>query len=308
MRSVRRRARTSAARAHPDIRTLFALITPSDIDASWVESVVPHELTHVVFQTAVDNPYHDPPHWLNEGLAVYQSDGYRIPTVDRSKAAAKDGSLIPLDGLAGRFPTSRDRFFLAYAESVAAVDHIVRTEGRDALVSLIRSYRDGVSDDEAFRTALGQDVAGFEAGWLEELHAARPERLGPRAAPAGPLPEGWTGPQPNPSFDVLGPEPPQAPGAPRPHGHRRRPRRPRPRSDGRSPRSRPARADRLPRLPPDRAARRGRAGRRLEPRLRPADHPGARRTGGRGGEPGAGSCADSDRAGPAGDPLRRRRG
>jgi hypothetical protein len=204
--------------AHPDIRTLFALITPSDIDASWVESVVPHELTHVVFQTAVDNPYHDPPHWLNEGLAVYESDGYQGSDRRQVEAAARDGSLIPLDGLAGAFPTSRDRFFLAYAESVAAVDHIVRTEGRDALVSLIRSYHDGVSDDEAFRTALGQDVTGFEAGWLEELHATRPQRLGPRAAPAGPLPEGWTGPQPNPSFEVLGTEPPQPPGAPRPHG------------------------------------------------------------------------------------------
>jgi hypothetical protein len=204
--------------AHPDIRTLFALITPADIDASWVESVVPHELTHVVFQTAVDNPYHDPPHWLNEGLAVYESDGYGDSDRQQVEAAARDGSLIPLDGLAGAFPTSRERFFLAYAESVAAVDRIVRVNGRDALVALIRSYRDGVSDDEAFRTALGTDAAGFESGWLAELHAAAPPQLGPRAAPAGPLPEGWTGPQPNPSFDVLGTEPPPPPGAPRPHG------------------------------------------------------------------------------------------
>ncbi len=204
--------------AHPDIRTLFALITPADIDAAWVESVVPHELTHVVFQTAVDNPYHDPPHWLNEGLAVYESDGYQDSDRQQIQAAAKDGSLIPLDGLSGAFPTSRDRFFLAYAESVSAVDRIVRANGRAALVALIRSYHDGVSDDEAFQSALGEDVATFERDWLAELHATAPARLGPRAAPAGPLPEGWTGPQPNPSFDVLGTEPPQPPGAPRPHG------------------------------------------------------------------------------------------
>ncbi len=204
--------------AHPDIRTLFALITPGDINASWVESVVPHELTHVVFQTAVDNPYHDPPHWLNEGLAVYESDGYQDSDRQQVQAAAKDGSLIPLDGLAGAFPTSQERFFLAYAESVSAVDRIVRANGRDALVSLIRSYHEGVSDDEAFQRALGQDVAGFERDWLAELHATSPARLGPRAAPAGPLPAGWTGPQPNPSFDVLGTEPPQPPGAPRPLG------------------------------------------------------------------------------------------
>jgi hypothetical protein len=202
--------------AHPDIRTLFALITPDEINASWVESVVPHELTHVVFATAVDNPYHEPPHWLNEGLAVYLSDGYQDSDRSQVEAAAKDGSIIPLDGLAGAFPTTRDRFFLAYAESVSAVDRIVRVSGRDALVKLIRSYADGVSDDDAFQAALGTDVAGFEADWLGELGATSPTRRGPQPAPAGPLPAGWGAPQPDPSFEVVGSQPPTTPGAPLP--------------------------------------------------------------------------------------------
>ncbi len=202
--------------AHPDIRTLFALITPAEINASWVESVVPHELTHVVFQTAVDNPYHDPPHWLNEGLAVYLSDGYQDSDRSQVKQAAADGSIIPLDGLAGAFPTTQERFFLAYAESVSAVDRMVRVSGRDTLVKLIRSYHNGVSDDEAFQAALGTDVAGFEAAWLAELGAKPPTRLGPRPAPVGPLPSGWTGPQPDPSFEIVGPIPPLTPAAPRP--------------------------------------------------------------------------------------------
>ena len=201
--------------AHPDIRTLFALITPAEINASWVESVVPHELTHVVFATAVDNPYHDPPHWLNEGLAVYLSDGYADSDRSQVADAASSGTIIPLDGLAGAFPTTRERFFLAYAESVSAVDRIVRVNGRDALVKLIRSYHEGVSDDEAFQAALGRDVAGFQADWLAELGAAPPTRQGPRAAPAGPLPPGWSGPQPNPSFEVQGSPSPATPGAPR---------------------------------------------------------------------------------------------
>jgi hypothetical protein len=202
--------------AHPDIRTLFALITPDEINASWVESVVPHELTHVVFATAVDNPYHAPPHWLNEGLAVYLSDGYQDSDRSQVRAAARDGSIIPLDGLAGAFPTTRDRFFLAYAESVSAVDRIVRVAGRDALVKLIRSYGDGVSDDDAFRAALGTDVAGFEADWLGELGAKPPTRRGPQPAPPGPLPAGWAAPQPDPSFEVVGSLPPVTPSSPVP--------------------------------------------------------------------------------------------
>jgi hypothetical protein len=202
--------------AHPDIRTLFALITPDEINASWVESVVPHELTHVVFQTAVDNPYHQPPHWLNEGLAVYLSDGYQSSDRSQVEAAAKDGSIIPLDGLAGAFPTTRDRFFLAYAESVSAVDRIVRASGRDALIKLIRSYADGVSDDDAFKAALDTDVAGFQADWLRELGAKAPVKRGPQPAPAGPLPAGWSAPQPDPSFEVTGSLPPVTSSSPGP--------------------------------------------------------------------------------------------
>ena len=55
---------------------MFALITPAEINDDWVEVVVPHELTHLVFDTATKNPYHEPPHWLNEGVAVYLSEGY----------------------------------------------------------------------------------------------------------------------------------------------------------------------------------------------------------------------------------------
>jgi hypothetical protein len=131
------------------------------------------------------------------------------------KRAAGDGTLIPLDGLAGAFPTTQDRFTLAYAESVSAVDRIVRVNGRDALVSLIRSYHEGVSDDAAFEAALGRDAAGFEADWLAELGAKPPTRVGPRPAPAGPLPAGWGAPQPDPSFEVVGSQPP-VPNAPSP--------------------------------------------------------------------------------------------
>jgi hypothetical protein len=110
------------------------------------------------------------------GLA-HRLGGLQAERAGEHGQAAKDGSIIPLDGLAGAFPTTRERFFLAYAESVSAVDRIVRVSGRDALVKLIRSYRDGVSDDDAFRAALGRDVAGFQADWL----AGGPPGVSPEA-------------------------------------------------------------------------------------------------------------------------------
>ncbi|MET0773591.1 MAG: hypothetical protein ABWZ82_10935, partial [Candidatus Limnocylindrales bacterium] len=57
--------------ANPLIRTMVGVIRPDDVDSDWVDVLVAHELTHMVFADATDNPYRQPPRWLNEGLAVY---------------------------------------------------------------------------------------------------------------------------------------------------------------------------------------------------------------------------------------------
>ena len=66
------------------------------------------------------------------------------------------------------------------------------------MVGLVRSYADGVSDDEAFTAALGVDVAGFEAAWLASIGSPAPSPYGPKPAPAGPVPVDWGGTAPTP--------------------------------------------------------------------------------------------------------------
>lgn len=177
--------------ADAGIRTLFALIPPSQIDDAWVGIVIPHELTHLVIDTAAGNPYHFLPRWLNEGLAVDESQGYDASDRGLVADAVSADTLIPLDGLIGQFPTSADGFFLAYAESVSAVHFMIRTYGIDALVTLIRSYKDGRTDDEAFEKGLGVNMTEFGAAWMADLGAKPPTRYGPQPAPAGPIPSAW---------------------------------------------------------------------------------------------------------------------
>ena len=181
-----------AGTAYSDIRTLLGLIPPDQIDDPLVAVRIPHEFVHLVFGTASANPYHAPPRWLNEGLAVYQSEGYGSNDRGDVQAAAKSGTLIPLDGLTGQFPNGQD-FFLAYSESVGAVDYMVRTYGKDALVTLIRSYADGRTDDEAFTAALGLDMTAFGEAWFKDVKAKAPTKYGPQPAAPGPVPSAWTG-------------------------------------------------------------------------------------------------------------------
>lgn len=187
-------------------RTLFTLLTPGEVNDPWAEILITHELTHLVFNTAVDNPYRDPPVWLNEGLAVYQSEGYGGGDQARVNRAVDDGTLIPLSALAGSYPRQGDRIPLAYAEGASAVDFLVRAHGEAAMVALVRAYADGVSDDRAFTSAIGRTFATFEQEWLADLGAEVPARYGPQPPPPGPLPPGWTSASPAPG-------PTQAPGA-----------------------------------------------------------------------------------------------
>ena len=171
-------------------RTLFALISPADL--GYARTVVPHELTHVVFDDGTTNPYHSPPRWLNEGLAVYLSEGFGSSDKSLVSEAAKSKTLMPLQALTGQFPTMADRFFLAYAESVSAVDYLIRKYGRAPFQKLLKSYRTGTSDDEAFMAAFGLDTAAMNKDWLADNGITSSRTFGPQPAPAGPVSPGWT--------------------------------------------------------------------------------------------------------------------
>ena len=183
-----------AGRAIAEIRTLFAEIQPTEIGSPWLSIVVPHELAHLVFDTATANPYHPAPHWMNEGLATYLSEGYSEGQRQRVANAIERGTLLPLASLADGFPSDREElFYLGYAEGASAIDFFVRTYGQEKLVQLIRSYGDGVTDDEAFEAATGEGFAAFEAAWLADVGAETPKTYGPTEARPGRTPMAWGG-------------------------------------------------------------------------------------------------------------------
>ena len=185
-----------AGEAHSDIGTMFVWLSPDQAPSESAITVA-HELTHLVFNETTINPYHAPPRWLNEGIAVYLSEGNSDQFRGAVGAAAQSDSLIPLQGLAGFFPSQYDQFFLAYGESVSGVDYFVRTYSDQTLWDLVRSYAQGLSDDEAFTAATGSDMEAFNAAWMASLNETVPEPLGPQPAPAGPVPSAWTGQAPS---------------------------------------------------------------------------------------------------------------
>ena len=173
------------------IRTLFGLIEPSDINSDWVRILVTHELTHLVFNTAVQNPYHLPPRWLNEGLAVYLSEGNDQSERDQvSSAIDGGGGLIPLQGLGGLFPTG-DGFALGLRR-VGLGRFLSRRclrQGRprqaDSQLRRRRDRRSGVHRRDR------QDLVAFDDSWLASLGTTRATTDRTEPAPPGPVPPDW---------------------------------------------------------------------------------------------------------------------
>ncbi len=200
---------TIGGQAEPPFRVCYAQVGPSDL--AYGSTVVPHELTHIVFSDITDNPYHSPPRWLNEGLAVYLSEGYGSDNRQLVSRAVKSGTLVPLAALAGYFALDSARIFLSYAEAVSAVDYMVRKYGKAAIQKLLATYVTGATDDEAFTAALGVDTTAFDEAWLAENGVTSSQTYGPQPAPTGPIPPGWTG-----STATVPPISPAASGSPGP--------------------------------------------------------------------------------------------
>ena len=175
-----------AGTAFAENRTMYAYITPDQVGQDWVDILVTHELTHLVFDTATQNIYRPAPHWLNEGIAVYLSEGFSERWQVSLGQAKGANALIPLQGMVATFGAGDQRFDYGYAESVSAVDYFVKTYGEPKLWGLIRSYSEGLSDDDAFSRATGLDLPGFNAAWMKSIGAGVPAELGPQPGPTSP--------------------------------------------------------------------------------------------------------------------------
>jgi len=134
-----------------------------------IEEVLAHEITHAVIFRALGNQISKLPLWLNEGLAKYQSEGLTHEDKEMVVNAAANGTLIPLNNLMQRFPS--DRVALAYAQSVSAVDYLVREYGKSAPRRLLAELVRSGSTNKAMMKVTGKTINRFAADWYSATTA-----------------------------------------------------------------------------------------------------------------------------------------
>jgi peptidase MA superfamily protein len=141
------------AATFPPLRTTFMWLGAGP--ASYLDTAVVHEVTHIVFRDSTENPFHEPAKWLNEGLATWaeerSADGQRA-TVE---SEASRGGLFSFDAITYNFPFGTRSTTLSYAMGTTMVDMIIDDYGEDAIARIAEAYRAGASDDEALDDGTG---------------------------------------------------------------------------------------------------------------------------------------------------------
>ena len=139
-------------------------------------AVLRHELAHSFIRARTGG---NCPTWLQEGISQWLEGGDPRREDGVVAAALRQGRLLPLMSLEGPFQSlPPEQVSLAYAESLSAVAHIVRTRGEAAVVRLLAGLGDRLPAEEALPVALALSYPEFQRSWEDALrpHAAAPLR------------------------------------------------------------------------------------------------------------------------------------
>jgi hypothetical protein len=165
------------AATFPQIRTIFMWLGAGSND--YLETTIVHEVTHVVFHDATQNPFHEPAKWLNEGLATWseqQSADAQRATVEFE---AGNGGLFAFDAIAYDFPFGTRGSSLSYAMGTTMIDMIIDQHGEGAIARIADAYRGGASDEEALQAGTGEAAEQLFADFYSAFGVDAPQPVEP---------------------------------------------------------------------------------------------------------------------------------
>jgi tetratricopeptide (TPR) repeat protein len=154
---------------------------------NWL-STMWHEIAHA-FHLAISD--HRVPRWFSEGLAVHEQRVARARwghgTSPAWLRAYDEGRLHPVSRLDLGFmrPEYPEQVVFSYYQASLVFQLIEDRWGLPAIVDMMESYRDGVSDEEVFQRVLGQTLSDFDELFDEFVRNRWADRMAVVQIPEG---------------------------------------------------------------------------------------------------------------------------
>lgn len=172
----------TGAVAYSDLRTIFMMLEGQSPE--YLEVAMVHEVTHIVFHDAIDNPYHEPARWLNEGIATWSEFGDAGEQRSIVEFEAGGGGLFSFEAITEQFPIGQRGAELSYAQGTTLIDDIVDRYGPEAIARIAAAYREGASDAEALEAGTGVPAEQLYAEFYAAFGVDPPQPIAPE--PIGP--------------------------------------------------------------------------------------------------------------------------
>lgn len=143
-------------------------INPNNLE--WGKNALAHELGHAAVHQITYSPYaRSLPTWLDEGLAMHAEISKDPYITSILRKAVDNNSLLSLRSLCSPFSAITQEALLSYAQSQSVVEYMIQEYGRDKMLSLLITFKEGSSYDEALMKVYGFDLNGLENQWIKSL-------------------------------------------------------------------------------------------------------------------------------------------
>lgn len=136
-----------------------------------LRTVLKHELCHLLLHHHIDDDHL--PKWLDEGVCQWISDGIAEIAMDYKRSVLTTAVLserqLSLADLTHRFPNGRSSMILAYEESKSIIEYVNRNYGKEGILEILGSLKDGHPIEIAVYNSLSVSLEELEKEWLDHL-------------------------------------------------------------------------------------------------------------------------------------------
>ncbi|MFA4842595.1 MAG: peptidase MA family metallohydrolase [Candidatus Omnitrophota bacterium] len=140
---------------------------------SFFETVLPHEMGHIIFREFVGFNNAAVPLWLDEGIASYQEPLRRAVSLKIVEDAAALNKLIGISELHKINPSAfkdMQEVNLFYAESLSIVDYLIKKFGSLKLALFCQGLRDQKDINKALGLAYSfEGIGELDSAWQKDI-------------------------------------------------------------------------------------------------------------------------------------------